>query len=219
MEIAQSARPIAIDAAQGATKGRLSSDFDTFLRMLTAQMKNQDPLNPVDSTDFATQLATFSTVEQAVITNDLLRALTSQMGVAGLSDLATWVGKEVRASAPAYFDGQPITLHPNPLLLAQTGEIVVRDSNGFEVQRFASPATTNPVQWTGIGTGGFPLVHGSYEFSFVSMIDGRPVGETPIDTYSRVTEVRSEGGTTQLILKGGIAVPVNAVTALRDPLA
>ena len=45
----------------------LSSDFETFLKMLTTQMQNQDPLNPVDSTDYATQLATFSSVEQQVL--------------------------------------------------------------------------------------------------------------------------------------------------------
>jgi flagellar basal-body rod modification protein FlgD len=42
----------------------LSSDFETFLKMLTTQLKNQDPMNPVDSADYAVQLATFSSVEQ-----------------------------------------------------------------------------------------------------------------------------------------------------------
>ena len=55
--------------------GQISSDFETFLKMLTVQMKNQDPLNPVESTDYATQLATFSGVEQAVLTNDLLKSV------------------------------------------------------------------------------------------------------------------------------------------------
>ena len=39
-----------------------SSDYETFLKMLTVQMQNQDPLNPVESSDFAAQLATFSSV-------------------------------------------------------------------------------------------------------------------------------------------------------------
>jgi len=49
--------------------------------MLTVQMQNQDPLNPVDSSDYAVQLATFSNVEQQVQTNDILRELQSQMGL------------------------------------------------------------------------------------------------------------------------------------------
>ena len=47
-------------AANAESTDALSSDFETFLVMLTAQMENQDPLNPLDSQDFAIQLATFS---------------------------------------------------------------------------------------------------------------------------------------------------------------
>ena len=63
------AAPVARSTADGAETGgnsALSSDFETFLRMLTTQLQNQDPLNPVDSADFAVQLATFSSVEQQV---------------------------------------------------------------------------------------------------------------------------------------------------------
>ncbi len=45
------------------SSSNISADFETFLKMLTVQMQNQDPLNPVDSSDYATQLATFSGVE------------------------------------------------------------------------------------------------------------------------------------------------------------
>jgi len=73
-------------------------------------MQNQDPLNPVDSSDYAVQLATFSGVEQQVLTNDLLRGLAAQNGTAGLAQMANWVGMEARAVAPAFFDGAPITV-------------------------------------------------------------------------------------------------------------
>ena len=66
------AAPAPAAAPQGAEKPKISSDFETFLRMLTVQMQNQDPLNPIQSSDFAVQLATFSGVEQQVRTNDLL---------------------------------------------------------------------------------------------------------------------------------------------------
>lgn len=59
-----------------SSSGALTSDFDTFLRMLTVQMQNQDPLDPVDSADYAVQLATFSGVEQQVRTNELLTELS-----------------------------------------------------------------------------------------------------------------------------------------------
>ena len=114
---------------QSKAATQIGSDFEVFLQMLTAQMKYQDPLNPVDSTDYATQLATFSGVEQAVLTNDLLKSLTTQMGTGGLIDMAGLVGKEVRSTADVYFEGEPITLMPSQTVASDSAELVVRDSS------------------------------------------------------------------------------------------
>lgn len=95
-------------AAGSSTKTdgtKISTDYQMFLKMLTAQMKNQDPLNPIDSTDYATQLATFSGVEQQVKTNDLLTSLTGQLGVSGMGQLASWVGMEARAAVAVPYQG------------------------------------------------------------------------------------------------------------------
>ena len=215
MDITSDFRTATNAQVQPAAKARISSDFDTFLRMLTAQMKNQDPLNPVESTDFATQLATFSGVEQAVVTNDLLRALTAQMQVTGLADVSSWIGKEVRAAAPAYFDGDPMTLHPNPMAMATTAEVVVRDSDGFLVQRFAVPATTDAIQWEGVSPGGRLFPQDTYSFSLISYVDGQQIGENTLETYAKVTEVRSVDGQMQLVTKGGVTIAASDVMALR----
>ena len=58
----------------------LDADFTMFLKLLTTQLKNQDPLNPTDSSQFAVQLATFSGVEQQTKTNTLLSSIESQLG-------------------------------------------------------------------------------------------------------------------------------------------
>jgi len=132
MEIAQTPAPTGQTAVVATTPAadEISSDFETFLRMLTVQMQNQDPLNPVDSSDYAVQLATFSGVEQAVLTNDLLKSLTAQMNSSGLAGMANWVGKEARAAAPAFFDGNPVTITPKPSAIAERVEVVVRNESG-----------------------------------------------------------------------------------------
>lgn len=66
------AQNVAVESQPVISRNALSSDFETFLKMLTTQMENQDPLNPVDSAEFAMQLATFSGVEQQIRTNDIL---------------------------------------------------------------------------------------------------------------------------------------------------
>lgn len=198
------------------TSTEVSSDFETFLKMLTAQMKYQDPLNPVDSTDYATQLATFSGVEQAVLTNDLLQSLTSQLTTGGLVDMAALVGKEVRTTGPAYFNGQPLTLLSTQTVASDTAELVVRDATGTEVQRQSVPTSAETVEWAGNGAGGAPLPAGQYQFEIQSTSNGQVIAQTPVATYNTVNEVRLEGGVTMLVLAGGITVASDQVTALRD---
>src|SRR6056297_409059 len=131
---AASPPPASAAAPESDERPVLSSDFETFLKMLTAQMRNQDPLNPVESADFAVQLATFSTVEQQVRTNDLLETLGDRMGAMGMSQLSGWVGMAARAIAPVQFDGAPVTLTVPPVPLADAAQIVARDSTGTIVQ-------------------------------------------------------------------------------------
>ena len=71
-----------------------STNFDTFLKMLTTQLQNQDPLNPMEGSDFAVQLATFSGVEQQAQTNKLLQQMLTQSG-GSLGQLAEWIGKRL----------------------------------------------------------------------------------------------------------------------------
>ncbi|MEM6649158.1 MAG: flagellar hook capping FlgD N-terminal domain-containing protein [Pseudomonadota bacterium] len=56
-----------------------ADEFNQFLQLLTAQVENQDPLQPLDSTQFVEQLATFSSLEEQVQTNDLLASILSEL--------------------------------------------------------------------------------------------------------------------------------------------
>jgi flagellar basal-body rod modification protein FlgD len=192
------------------------SDYETFLTLLTAQLKHQDPLNPADSSEFAVQLATFSGVEQQVQSNDLLSALLAQMTVSGMGEMAAWVGKEARAAVAGSFDGSPITISPNPAALADRAELVVRDEKGEEVQRLSIPVTSDPVEWAGVTTDGGPLPNGLYRFEVVSYANNAEILREDAEIYATVEEVRAQDGGTYLILEGGVPVASGAITALRD---
>ena len=143
MEI-QPQQPLAVpnaatESQTESASNALSSDFETFLKMLTTQMENQDPLNPVESAEFAMQLATFSGVEQQIRTNGLLADMVSGLGASGLSQLAGWVGMEARVNSPVVFDGAPITLAPEPDPASDAAFLVVRDATGGVVSREAIP--------------------------------------------------------------------------------
>lgn len=198
-----------------APSGGLTSDFNTFLKMLTVQMQNQDPLDPIDSADYAVQLATFSGVEQQVKSNELLSGISGQLVLSGLSDMAGWVGQEVRAPMPAWFDGAPVTLSPNPLAIADEVELVVKDAKGQEIGRQVIPVSSEPIEWAGVGADGSPLPPGFYSFEVVSKSNGEVLSTDQAEVYGTVTEVRAVDGKMVLVTKGGGMVPADSVTALR----
>lgn len=207
------AQPSAQSSAQ--SESVISSDFETFLVMLTAQMENQDPLNPLDSQDFATQLATFSGVEQQVKTNDLLSALASQIMSSGLAEMSGWVGMEARIAAPANFSGEPIEIVANPPIFADSTDLVVRNEAGDVVQRVSVPVSDEPIFWDGLDTNGTSFPNGTYAFSVEAFSDGEIIDTHTPDIFAEVAEVRTVNGQNVVVLQGGDIFPSGAVTGLR----
>lgn len=86
-------------AAGGSSAGgrtRMADSYETFMSLLTAQIKNQDPLSPMDSTQFTQQLVQMTGVEQQLLTNDLLDKLVTNTG-SGIQTSVSLLGREVRA--------------------------------------------------------------------------------------------------------------------------
>lgn len=202
-------------ATGSATK--ITSDFNTFLRMLTVQMQNQDPLNPIDSTDYAVQLATFSGVEQQVQTNQLLADMQGKFNQLGMAEMASWIGKEARSPAPVRYEGAPVILSPNPAVGANRAVLVVKDAQGTLVSREEIPVSTAPYQWLGAGIDGSPLPTGTYSLSLESLNGEQVISTTAVEHYARVMEAKGGTGGTKLVLEGGVEVLASAVTALREP--
>jgi flagellar basal-body rod modification protein FlgD len=214
---ATSSATAARSASQAGGPGAISSDFNTFLRMLTVQMQNQDPLNPIDSTDYAVQLATFSGVEQQAQTNQLLEAMAAQFSLVGMSQLAGWVGQEARAAAPVWFGGTPVTLSPNPVANADRAVLVVKDAQGNTVSREDVPVSSEPYQWLGSDAEGNPLPDGKYTLSLESWRDDEVIQTDSVEYYGKVVEARGGAGGVRLVLEGGIEVMATDITALRVP--
>lgn len=202
---------------QQAGPAPLSSDFETFLKMLTVQMQNQDPLNPLESTDFAVQLATFSGVEQQVRTNDLLQSLAGG-GLSRLTEIAPWVGMEARAPVPARFDGAPVTAWIAPPEGADRLTLVVRDMSGGEVARLAVAPDARQVDWPGTDAWGAPAPAGQYRFDLLAWEGDQPLVADPPEVFAGVAEVRMEGADPVVIFAGGTALAADKVTALRAPV-
>ena len=203
------------EAQASEGRGAISSDFETFLQMLTAQLRHQDPLNPMESNDFAVQLATFSGVEQQVLTNELLAEMTG--GAAGGGVQAGWIGLDALSPAPAFFDGAPLSLEFEPQDGAAAAALVVEDDLGIEVGRYPVDPSEGRVTWAGTDGAGAPLPEGRYAFSLRAVdADGVEVAH-PVLSYARVTEIRPGPEGTRIVLDGGGEVAADEVRALRAP--
>ena len=195
-----------------------ASDYETFLRMMTVQIKNQDPLSPMSADDFAVQLATFSGVEQQTRTNDLLVQQLAQNGQSMMAQMAGWVGKAARIAAPVHFDGTtPVTLSPNPALTADRAVLVVRNAGGNEVSRTDIPVASADYEWLGLDGDGAALPGGIYDLSLESYQGDNLLGETAMEYYGTIREIRSSSGGVTALFAGGVEVSTALVSALREP--
>lgn len=220
MDVTSAGQPTAqglSTAANGGSRTLINSDFQTFLTMLTTQMQNQDPLNPMESTEFATQLATFSGVEQQVRTNEMLGALQQAMSLSNMGEMAGWIGMEARAEMPLAFQGQPVTLYAPENARADRMELVVTDVDGNTIQRVHVPAADAPFQWAGVTSDGAPLPEAVYGFHIEYFEDDTPIDTQPAQGYARVQEAQMMNGELWLSMPGGVQVRASLVSGVRDP--
>lgn len=213
--VSRATQPQPVGATQ-APKSVVNSDFETFIKMLTVQVENQDPLNPIDSTDFATQLATFSGVEQQVLTNELLTSLNAQFGGGDLAEISGWIGMEARVVAPVILDGNPVKLTLSPGAQADKHELVVRDASGGVVARQDISAQRQTVFWPGTDSFGNALPNGTYSAVVVSSSNGVELASVPAEIHERILEARLDGTQARLVLAGGQEVSPNEVLGLRN---
>ncbi len=214
---AGSATTTQTSSVKSTSASGLASDFETFLKMLTAQARYQDPLEPLDSTEYASQLAQFSMVEQQVQSNENLIAMQNQLGLSNMAAMSGWVGMEARVSAPGYFNGtSPVVVSPNPAATADTVTMIVRDSDGTEVNRIALPVSAEPYSWDGTDKDGNTVEEGSYTFTIESRRNDDVLLTDLAEVYTEVKETQMVGSDVVLITEGGSAILASSVTALRN---
>lgn len=204
-------------AASAATGSGTNADFDTFLKMLTAQLKNQDPLNPMEGTEFAVQLATFSGVEQQAQTNKLLAQMIGQMGGEGLGQTANWIGKEARTTAPVWFGSKALTLDIKPDSRADDVALIALNAAGHEVTRELIGPGAGQVDWFGRDAAGNKLPDGTYRFRIESMRAGEVIATEDAGAYAQIIEAQIGKNGVELIFQGGGSALASEIDALRDP--
>lgn len=206
-------------SAAGADQAKLTSDFDDFLTLLTTQLQNQDPLEPMDSSEFTNQLVQFSSVEQQIATNQNLEALLAANDLQGDSALLGYLGKTVVAQTDlaAMTDSKATWLYD---LGANTSEttLSIRDQNGRLVAQVdgSNAAGIHELQWDGKDLSGNQLPDGLYSLT-VEAQNGAGIS-VATTSYARglATELDRTAGRT-LVKIGDLPIDPGTILAVKDP--
>lgn len=212
----------ALDFAQNTanSSAQLAEDFDDFLVLLTTQLQNQDPLSPMDSTEFTNQLVSFAGVEQQINANQKLDSLLSlQLGTSFSSSLG-YVGKNISyLSSEANFDGAtPVKIDYaiNGTSVDTTINILDEDGNVVLSQKVSDDDNVEEFTWDGKDENGILQPAGTYEVR-VDAIDGAndPLTTSTVIT-GRVGGIETQNGTTFLLV-GQRAVSIGNVINVSEP--
>jgi flagellar basal-body rod modification protein FlgD len=224
--VAAAAPPPTAAGASGQTArpgGTLASNFDGFLKLLSAQLEHQDPLSPLDATQFTSQLVQFSTVEQAIRTNDQLGKLTRLIEGDGLTSALGFIGLEVEFSADRVrlgAEGGAAVDYQLPAAAAEV-KVTVLDQRGRIVhERTGAPAGAGHHRyvWDGRGDDGARAPEGVYRVEVrAADAEGAPV-EVARRSRGRVDGVETGASGLQLAV-GGVPVPLAGVKAVHRPPA
>ena len=205
-------------ATQSGTK-RLAESFDTFLNLLTTQLKNQDPLSPLDSNQFTQQLVQMTGVEQQLYGNQLMEKLVANTG-SGISTAVALIGKDVKAGTAenAIKDGKA-TWNYNLNRAANDLKLEVVDSKGRTIYSAAPTDMTagdHSFVWNGKDNSGKQLDDGGpYTLRVTAKDTSGATVASKINIQGVVTGVEQVDGKT-LITINGAKIPWETVTSIND---
>lgn len=193
---------------------------DDFMKLLIAQLKNQDPLNPMDARESITQLSQLTSVEELRSMSDRLRSLQGAMSSMVDNQASGLIGKRVEADGSQLVLGQQggagsaITLSAG----AEQVTLTVRDAEGEVVRTMElgrQLAGSLPVEWNGMLDGGTRAEPGSYRLSVSAKDgDGNPI-EVSAQVKGTVGSVSYEQGYPELVV-GGARVALASVTSISN---
>lgn len=206
-----------------AGRTSLTSNFNTFLTMLTTQLKHQDPLSPMDSTQFTSQLVQYAGVEQQINTNTNLEKLLTFQQNTQTAQSVSYLGESVETAG----DQLPVQSHSGTFsytlpVAANSCDIQIKDSAGTVVYKTTGDMTAgrHDLAWNGVDSSGKTLDDGIYTVSVIAKDkDGKSITPT-MTTFGQVTKVTNDATNGTILEMGAgskgakVSVPVGKVLGI-----
>ena len=201
-----------------ASRKSLAGDLDQFLNLLTTQLKYQDPLSPMDSTQFTAQLASFATVEQGIQTNKNLESLIGLTQATQVSTGVSYIGRTIEAdtNVGALVNGKAEFLYNLPKA-ASTAVLTVRNDKGEVVltKQVDKSAGSHKFEWDGKDTNGTQMPDGVYSVAVAAADSNDAKINVTTHMLGRVDGVVMSDGTVSALV-GAVAIPLDKIVSVKD---
>ncbi|NOX34999.1 MAG: flagellar hook capping protein [Deltaproteobacteria bacterium] len=203
---------------QEKTKKANALGQDAFLKMLVAQLQNQDPLNPMDGTDFSAQLAQFSQLEQLINLNDSMGSLAKAYSKTSEGDVMGYIGKQVTGNVDVMnVDGGTVSggfynlSQPADIMITITGEDGKTIKTLYEGQQKSG---SHIISWDGTDNDSKAVEDGSYKYSVMANT-GSGYANLPSTVTGNVEGITYNKGKAYLVVQGVLLDP-GSLTAVVD---
>jgi flagellar basal-body rod modification protein FlgD len=200
------------------SRSKIAKDLDSFMLLLTAQLKNQDPLSPMDSTEFTNQLVQFAQVEQQITQNESLASLLGLTQMSIVSNSVNYIGKTIEG------DSKDVPLQGGKLRAAygigqdaDKTTIVVRDAGGqiVHTQSGEKTAGVHEFIWDGKDSTGKQLSDGPYTVEAQAVSADGATLETWTTAFGKVTGITTINGQT-VVLLDKVAIPLDMILSISE---
>jgi flagellar basal-body rod modification protein FlgD len=202
----------------GGTTG-IANNFDQFLTLLTTQLKYQDPLSPMDTTQFTQQLAMFANVEQTSNVNTNMKSLITLTQGNQAAAAVNYIGKSVQVNNPTAALEQGGSIDFTYSLSGQSNATALVVTNSLGRAVYAGPGDTTAGSHTftfnGKDSAGNPLPAGNYTLTVSAADSNDKDVPVTVGSMGQVEGVDSSSGTLNVIVNG-VPIPFTNVVSVRN---
>jgi flagellar basal-body rod modification protein FlgD len=204
---------------------QLFGDFNSFLLLLTAQLKNQDPLEPMDTAQFTQQLVQFANVEQSIKTNSQLDKLIAASASNKNTQALSYLGKEVSIEGKSFMleagSSKTFSYFTNNPSQYQKVRVTILNENNAPVRSIEMPTSAlkkglNDFEWDGRNDNGIPVKQGRYSVSVLGFKDA--TSTDPLTTIMKgiVQSVGTEGDQV-FVTVDDLLYPESLIISINEP--
>ena len=206
-----------LDSVNGVRNSKTSSINDVqdrFMTLLVTQMKNQDPLNPMDNAQVTSQMAQLSTVSGIDKLNDTLESLIGSVQAGQSYQASSMIGRNVLIEGNKIIhNGESSYFGVDLPVGADKLSVTIKDNAGATIRTLelgAQDTGTTPFTWDGFSNDGVKVSNGFYQFEVSASVSGGKVAATPL-SYAQVLSVSNSNGNIKLNLNNNNSVSTSDV--------